>query len=102
MSEGLMESPVTSLGCSMTWFAPVWVLEARGEDWGCPEEPGKVVLERGRSVLPPVPEGLGEVAAVPMGGLPGGSVPTQPLAGREGPPVPVRQWGKAHERTETG
>lgn len=83
-------------------FAPVWVLEARGEDWGCSGEPGREVLGRGCSIPPLFPEGLGEAAMVPMGGLLCSSVPAQLLVCREGPPVPARQWGKANESTEMG
>lgn len=63
VSKGLVKFPVTPLGCSMMCSAPVWVLEAWEEAWGCPREPGRAEL------------GLGETAAVPS------SVPTQLLSG---------------------
>lgn len=96
VSEGLVESPVSSLGCSRTWFAPVWVPEACREDWGCPGELGSGVLGRVCSVPPLLPEGLGDVAAVPVGGLPGSSVPIPSLGGKR-LTVPARQRGRANE-----
>lgn len=73
-SKGLVEFPVAPLGCSMMRCAPVWVLEAWEEAWGCPREPG-------RAVLGLLLEGLGEAAAVPMAGLLPSSVPPQLLTG---------------------
>lgn len=99
VSKELVGTPVTSLGCTAMCFAPVWVLEAWGDDWGCPGEPGRGVLGRGCSVPLLLPEGLGEGTVVPVVGLLGGSVPVHPLSGREGPPVPARQWGKVNEST---
>lgn len=101
MSEELVESPISSLGCSRTWFAPVWVPEACREDWGCPGELGRGVLGRGCSVPPLLPEGLGDVAAVPVGGLLGTSLPIPPLS-RKRLTVPARQWGKANESKRQG
>lgn len=74
VSKGLVEFPVTPLGCSMLCSAPVWVLEAWEEAWGCPRGSG-------RAVLGLLPEGLGEAAAVPTAGLLPSSVPTQLLTG---------------------
>lgn len=102
VSKGLVELPMTFLGCSMTLFATVWLLEACGEDWGCPGEPGKGVLGTGCSVPPLLPEGLGEVAALPTEGLPDGSLPIHLLSSCEGSLAPARQWGKANECIETG
>lgn len=74
VSKGLVEFPVTALGCSMLCSAPVWVLGAWEEAWGCPRGTG-------RAVLGLLPKGLGGAAAVPMAGLLPSSMPTQLLMG---------------------